>query len=348
MAINKKLIHFKNFSDFNSKKLSANENNTTYTIGTNPEVVPGEPDILYHSICWIKDEKKMWTHGQLYDCSGSSGTTIETDPVFSASPAASITDEKMAEWDNKVDAEDINNLKPLVTDFSIADIMAYVEYGTNFNFNRDSIINALQNKQPIYIPHENDGLEGYYAAYGFVDDYIYLDVLFGNFLYFIELDYQGGGGIANIDVRNLDDFAQEGDLAAVAFTADYNDLNNKPTIPSEVTESTVRGWGFTKNTGTISQIRINGSTITRQTNGLMDIGSYQVPLVSGTNIKTINGESILGSGDITISGGSSDANVQAVDTGDVIDDVTVNYATKTYVDGLVGDINSVLESIINS
>ena len=31
----------------------------------------------------------------------------------------------------------------------------------------------------------------------------------------------------------------------------------------------------------------------------------------------------------------------------VLDDVTVNYATKTYVDGLVGDINSILESIIN-
>ena len=73
----------------------------------------------------------------------------------------------------------------------------------------------------------------------------------------------------------------------------------------------------------------------------------QDTLVSGQNIKTINGESIVGSGDITISGGSSDANVQAVDTGDVIDDVTVNYATKAYVDGLVGDINSVLESIIN-
>ena len=39
--------------------------------------------------------------------------------------------------------------------------------------------------------------------------------------------------------------------------------------------------------------------------------------------------------------------VQAVDAGDVLDDVTVEYATKTYVDELVGDINSVLESIIN-
>lgn len=76
------------------------------------------------------------------------------------------------------------------------------------------------------------------------------------------------------------------------------------------------------------------------------LNNKQDKLVSGTNIKTINGTSILGSGDIEISGGgSSDANVQAVDTGDVLDDVNVDYATTTYVDGLVGDINSVLESI---
>ena len=37
----------------------------------------------------------------------------------------------------------------------------------------------------------------------------------------------------------------------------------------------------------------------------MDIGSFQDPLVSGTNIKTINGQSILGSGDITISEGGN-------------------------------------------
>ena len=37
------------------------------------------------------------------------------------------------------------------------------------------------------------------------------------------------------------------------FSGDYDDLTNKPTIPSEVTESTVSGWGFTKNTGTYSK-----------------------------------------------------------------------------------------------
>lgn len=35
-----------------------------------------------------------------------------------------------------------------------------------------------------------------------------------------------------------------------------------------------------------------------------DFGTYQAPLISGTNIKTINGSSILGSGDLTVVGGS--------------------------------------------
>ena len=76
------------------------------------------------------------------------------------------------------------------------------------------------------------------------------------------------------------------------------------------------------------------------------LNNKQDKLISGTNIKTINGTSILGSGNITIEG-NSDANVAAVDTGDILDDVNVDYATTAYVDGLVGDINSVLESIIN-
>lgn len=342
---------------------------------------------------------------------GSGGIATETDPIFLASPAASITEAKKAEWDNKMDK---------VT------------------------------------------------------------------------------------------------LAKVATSGSYNDLSNKPTIPASVTESTVSGWGFTKNTGTYSKpatgipvsdlaadiqtslgkantalqsyteqytgtitgVSANGTSIA--TSGVANIpaastskygvtklssstsststslaatasavksaydlaNSKQDKLTSGTNIKTVNGQSILGSGDITISSGgdylpltggtitgdltltgtgnfiacgvsagihgvssqrfyfdnvngtypwlegtynsgfclmdqngdtaieftykgngtkflsddgtyktisagNSNANVQAVDTGDVLDDVNVEYATKAYVNGLIGDINSILESIIN-
>lgn len=43
---------------------------------------------------------------------------------------------------------------------------------------------------------------------------------------------------------------------------------------------------------------------------------------------------------------TKNTNVSAVDTGDVLDDVAVEYVTKTYFDSVVGDINSVLESIV--
>ncbi len=268
MAIQKRFIHFKKFSDFNSKKLSANEANTQYTIGVSGAIQSGAPDILYQSYCWIKDTQQQWTHGQLYNGKEASGgeENVQSD------------------WN--------------VTDTSS-------------------------------------------------DAYI----------------------------------------------------KNKPTIPSAVTESTVSGWGFTKNTGTYSKpndgipktdlasavqtslgkadtalqsyteqykgtvtgVKINGTT-KNPSSGIVDLGTV---ITAHQTLKTINGESIIGSGDITISGGSSDANVQAVDTGDIIDDVNVeyattayvdnkvanidltSYATTAYVDGLVGDINSILESIIN-
>ena len=67
MAINKKLIHFENFENFNSKKLSANKENTKYTIGISGEVINGtDIDILYQSIVYIKDTQQQWTHGTLY------------------------------------------------------------------------------------------------------------------------------------------------------------------------------------------------------------------------------------------------------------------------------------------
>lgn len=52
-------------------------------------------------------------------------------------------------------------------------------------------------------------------------------------------------------------------LATVATSGDYDDLINKPTIPAAVTEATVSGWGFTKNTGTVTSVNnvspVNGN-----------------------------------------------------------------------------------------
>lgn len=64
-------------------------------------------------------------------------------------------------------------------------------------------------------------------------------------------------------------FVEESELATVATTGNYNDLSNKPTIPSAVTQSTVSGWGFTKNTGTITGVSANGTSVA--TSGVANI-----------------------------------------------------------------------------
>lgn len=65
-------------------------------------------------------------------------------------------------------------------------------------------------------------------------------------------------------------------LATVATSGSYNDLSNKPTIPAAITESTVSGWGFTKNKGTVTSVavKMNGSTKgTITSSGTIDLGT---------------------------------------------------------------------------
>lgn len=62
-------------------------------------------------------------------------------------------------------------------------------------------------------------------------------------------------------LENDSNFITSEDVSAVALSGSYNDLVDKPTIPVAVTESTVSGWGFTKNTGTLTGVAINGTAI---------------------------------------------------------------------------------------
>ena len=71
------------------------------------------------------------------------------------------------------------------------------------------------------------------------------------------------------------------------------------------------------------------------------LNSKQDTLVSGTNIKTINGKTILGEGDITIQGGGT------VDTemSDTSKNAVQNKVIKKYIDDLVGNILTQLQEI---
>jgi hypothetical protein len=73
-------------------------------------------------------------------------------------------------------------------------------------------------------------------------------------------------------------YALSADLSTVATSGSYNDLTNKPTIPD---------------TSNLANKDLSNLSSTGD-------AKFQEPLVSGTNIKTINNNSILGSGNITI------------------------------------------------
>lgn len=144
-------------------------------------------------------------------------------------------------------------------------------------------------------------------------------------------------------------FLTEENVAVVATSGSYNHLSDKPDIP---TEATVSGWGFTKNTGTYSKpsggipktdlssdvqsaldnannavqreqvvemeiIQIQGfeGALSGKIYALPDeaTGEEDETLLSTHNVKTINGQSIFGKGNISIEGGggSSDGSEYA-------------------------------------
>jgi hypothetical protein len=59
------------------------------------------------------------------------------------------------------------------------------------------------------------------------------------------------------------------------LTKEYADSTyaNKSSIPAAVTESTVSGWGFTKNTGTVTSVQANGTNFNPDATGKVDLGN---------------------------------------------------------------------------
>ena len=94
------------------------------------------------------------------------------------------------------------------------------------------------------------------------------------------------------------------------FSGSYSDLTNKPSIPSSSSDLS-DGSSLVKTSSTTGLVKNDGSIMTSGTGssnysaGNHTHSGYQATLVSGTNIKTVNNESLLGSGNITIQGGSS-------------------------------------------
>lgn len=87
-------------------------------------------------------------------------------------------------------------------------------------------------------------------------------------------------------------------LAVMAASYDVQLAEQEVPTGTEITEATISGWGFTKNAGTITGIKMNGAT--KGTSGVVDLGNV---LTEHQKLKDINGQSIVGEGNIDIQGG---------------------------------------------
>ena len=151
---------------------------------------------------------------------------------------------------------------------------------------------------------------------------------------------------------------------------------------ANISAASTSAYGVTKLSSSTSSTSTTLAATASAVKSAYDLANgKQAKLVSGTNIKTINGESILGEGNLTV---TTTANIQAVDTTDEIEDVETNtyvkyvaqtltdeqkaqvrenigalstsdqvtvdlsnYYTKEEINTQLGDINTILESIIN-
>lgn len=128
-------------------------------------------------------------------------------------------------------------------------------------------------------------------------------------------------GEGNIAIQggtsNWDDITGKPEFAEVATSGSYNDLSDKPTIPDvsnlatkeEIadmeTKSHAAATYATKAEipsleGYLTETEASETYATKQ-----EVSGKQDQLVSGTNIKTINGQTLLGEGNIEIQGGGT-------------------------------------------
>ena len=82
----------------------------------------------------------------------------------------------------------------------------------------------------------------------------------------VKSNYGSGTGMVCVfDGRGWIYYRTPAEILAEAGGAKASD------IPPAVTESTVSGWGFTKNTGTVTDVKMNGTS--KVTNGVADLGT---------------------------------------------------------------------------
>lgn len=180
-------------------------------------------EIIDEAIVFIEDTKEIWNHGTYFDCNPNHATQSELQSEIQENLQNAIS--------LKADTNDRNNNtapSDYLQKFKISGIKTCGAIGLN-KYTHGDYASLLG----IHPWNEQSGISSH------------------------ELAFAGNGQIMHRHGTSSwgawKKLIESTDLATVATSGNYNDLSNKPTIPATVTESTVSGWGFTKNTGTYSK-----------------------------------------------------------------------------------------------
>ena len=117
--------------------------------------------------------------------------------------------------------------------------------------------------------------------------------------------------------RKINNKALSSDITLTA--TDVNALPSSTVIPaaqiqSDWNQSNTSAKDFIKNKPEIPDVPEWAMSSTKPSYTVSEISGAQEELVSGTNIKTINGTSVLGSGNITIQGGGGGGDVNVIES----------------------------------
>lgn len=227
---------------------------------------------------------------------GGGGITVETDPVFLKSPAASITEAKKTEWDNKVDKVDG---KQLSTEDFTTTLKRKLDGLSNYD---DTTISQAVEKlrtdlDALVSGDTTTAIKTFNEVIAFLDGISDTEDLSG---IIASIEQQIAGKMDSVTLAKVatsgsyNDLANKPTIPAEQVNADWNATSgkakilNKPTIPSAVTENTVSGWGFTKNTGTYSKpsTGIPKTDLANEVQNSLEKADYSVQY-------TINGEAVI-------------------------------------------------------
>lgn len=249
---------------------------------------------------------------------GGGGITVETDPIFSASPASSITEEKITEWDNKYSkpsggitksdlAEEVKGALRKAEQYT-GTVTEIKVNGNNIGASRGVVdLGNLgtYSKPSTGIP-KSDLNPSVQTSLGKADTAVQPE------------DIKDEVYVADFTMESLKDGVYNGTNVDCNVQGLVNAMNaNKVILVREGEDSSYKGVfvlnGYAEDLLYFSIVDTLGNilwcdgvdyrswqSIDAQSLHERSWDEKQDALVSGKNIKTINGESILGRGDITV------------------------------------------------